>query len=38
MGGSIYGSGTAISTTLTAGNKKVRAEKGEEMRDEDVGN
>jgi len=38
MGGNIYGDGTAINTTLTASDKKGRALKGEERRDEDVGN
>jgi hypothetical protein len=38
MGGNIDGSGTAINTTLTASNKKGRAEKGKERRGEDVGN
>jgi hypothetical protein len=38
MGGRIYGNVIASNTTLTASNKKWRAEKGEESRDEDVGN
>jgi hypothetical protein len=38
MGGNIYGDGTAINTTLRASNKRGRAGKGEERRDEDVGN
>jgi hypothetical protein len=38
MGGNISGNWTAINTTLRASNKKERAVKGEERRDEDMGN